>query len=182
VSQTPATRDDVLSLERELNKRLKLEGAKDTGICPIREKLHTQCFGTRHGVNKIDELIRQIGLQCFERGYVLKDVRDTYFEIKDKYEELCESMLGYGIRRCIQGEAKHNKIKQRIQQLEEDCTKLTKTVQELEKEAVEKEQKAAEEDEQLEKEHIAAAEDKKGKIAKYKNDIKERLASHRASA
>jgi len=45
VSQTPATRDDVISLEKELTKRLKTDGAKESGICPVREKLYTQCFG-----------------------------------------------------------------------------------------------------------------------------------------
>ncbi len=126
-----------------------------------------------------DELIRQIGIQCFERGYVLKDVRDTFFEIKDKYKELCESMLGYGIRRCIQGETKHTKTVDEIKQLEEECNRLAKEVQDLEKEAVEKEQKAAEEDTALEKEHMQKVDEKKTKIAKYKNDLKETLISHK---
>ena len=91
-------------------------------------------------------------------------------------------MLGYGIRRCIQGEVDHTKITQRIQQLDDECNKLTKVVQDLEKEAVEKEAKAIEEDTQLEKEHLTGVEEKKTKIAKYKNDIKEMLTSHKITS
>ena len=112
----------------------------------------------------------------------MKDVRDTFFEMRDKYRELCESMLGYGIRRCIQGETRHNKINQKIKQLEDDGNKLKKVVEDLEKEAVDKEEKATQENAQLEKEHTAAVDDKKTKIAKYKNDIKEMLTSHKVSS
>ena len=113
---------------------------------------------------------------------MLKDVRDTFFEMRDKFKELCESMLGYGIRRCIQGETKHNTINQKIKQLDEDGVKLKKVVEDLEKEAVDKEEKAAQEDAQLDKEHTAAVDEKKAKIAKYKNDIKEMLTWHKVSS
>ena len=49
VSPTPATRVDVINLQDELDKRLQSRGARETGICPIREELYAQCF---------DELIR----------------------------------------------------------------------------------------------------------------------------
>ena len=41
--------------------------ARETGICPIREELFSQCF---------DELIRQITIKCAERGFLLVRVRD----------------------------------------------------------------------------------------------------------
>lgn len=109
-------------------------------------------------------------------------MRDTFFEIKDKYKELCESMLGYGIRRCIQGEVRHSKITQEIAELRDECRRLERTVEALEKEAVEKEERAAKEDQELEKEHAGSVEEKKKKIAKYKNDIKELLTSHKISS
>jgi len=49
VSPTPATRVDVINLQDDLDKRLQSRGARETGICPIREELYAQCF---------DELIR----------------------------------------------------------------------------------------------------------------------------
>jgi hypothetical protein len=41
--------------------------ARETGICPVREELYAQCF---------DELIRQVTINCAERGLLLLRVRD----------------------------------------------------------------------------------------------------------
>ena len=67
VSPTPATKVDVINLQDDLDKRLQEKQARETGICPIREELFAQCF---------DELIRQITIQCAERGFLLVRVRD----------------------------------------------------------------------------------------------------------
>lgn len=67
VSATPATKQDVLDLQEKLDKRLQQRQARETGICPIREELYSQCF---------DELIRQITINCAERGLLLVRVRD----------------------------------------------------------------------------------------------------------
>jgi dynein light intermediate chain len=55
VTCTPVAKADVVSLQENLDRRLQTEQARETGICPIREKLYTECF---------DELIRQITLNC----------------------------------------------------------------------------------------------------------------------
>lgn len=47
VSSTPATRLDVVTLQENLDQRLQHRQARETGICPIREELYAQCFGTR---------------------------------------------------------------------------------------------------------------------------------------
>ena len=41
--------------------------ARETGICPVREELYAQCF---------DELIREVTINCAERGLLLLRVRD----------------------------------------------------------------------------------------------------------
>lgn len=69
VSPTPATVVDVLKLKEALEKRLDNGKARDVGICPIRESLFQQCF---------DELIRQITINCSERGFLLVRVRDEF--------------------------------------------------------------------------------------------------------
>eukprot|EP00831_Metopus_contortus_P073163 TRINITY_DN6672_c0_g1_i13.p1 TRINITY_DN6672_c0_g1~~TRINITY_DN6672_c0_g1_i13.p1 ORF type:complete len:216 (-),score=54.73 TRINITY_DN6672_c0_g1_i13:98-745(-) len=166
VSKTPATKDDVENLEKELEKRLKQDGARETGICPVREKYYTQCF---------DELLRQIAIQCMERGFLLKDVRDTFFDIRDKYKELCESMLGYGIRRDIQGKIKQAKIEEEIRQLEQDCSTLEKTVCDLNEEAKRKLENAEVEEHLQEAEHKKIVEEKNEYIQKQKKNIKEKL-------
>ena len=46
VSSTPATRLDVLNLQEQLDTRLQQRQARETGICPVRRELYSQCFGT----------------------------------------------------------------------------------------------------------------------------------------
>lgn len=48
VSSTPATRLDVVNLQEQLDLRLQQRQARETGICPVREELYAQCFGTVH--------------------------------------------------------------------------------------------------------------------------------------
>ena len=67
VLPTPATRVDVINLQEKLDRKIQSRQARETGICPIREELYSQCF---------DELIRQITINCAERGFLLVRVRD----------------------------------------------------------------------------------------------------------
>jgi len=67
VFSTPATRLDVITLQESLDQKLQQRQARETGICPIREELYAQCF---------DELIRQVTINCAERGLLLLRVRD----------------------------------------------------------------------------------------------------------
>ena len=46
VSCTPCTRMDVVKLQELLDVRLQQRQARETGICPMRRELYTQCFGT----------------------------------------------------------------------------------------------------------------------------------------
>lgn len=57
VSSTPATRQDVINLQEMLDTRLQQSQARETGICPQRRELYTQCF---------DEIIRQVTINCTE--------------------------------------------------------------------------------------------------------------------
>ena len=41
--------------------------ARETGLCPVREELYAQTF---------DELIREVTINCAERGLLLLRVRD----------------------------------------------------------------------------------------------------------
>ena len=42
--------------------KLQQRQARETGICPVRRELYSQCF---------DELIRQVTINCAERGLLL---------------------------------------------------------------------------------------------------------------
>lgn len=45
VSSTPATRLEVINLQEQLDSQLQQRQARETGICPVREELYSQCFG-----------------------------------------------------------------------------------------------------------------------------------------
>lgn len=67
VSPKPATQVDVITLQHDLDNLIATKMVRETGICSKREELYAQCF---------DELIRQITIQCAERGFLLVRVRD----------------------------------------------------------------------------------------------------------
>ena len=66
VTCTPCAKADVINLQEDLDRRLQTEQARETGICPIREKLYVECF---------DELIRQVTINCLERGILLMRIK-----------------------------------------------------------------------------------------------------------
>lgn len=45
VSSAPCTRSDVIHLEELLNTKLMQRQARETGICPVRRELYSQCLG-----------------------------------------------------------------------------------------------------------------------------------------
>lgn len=97
VSSTPATRVDVVNLKKELDNKLLQRQAIETGICPIREELFAQCF---------DEMIRQITINCNDRGYLLVKVRNEVNMTIQAYQTLYESSISSGMRKALQSDQK----------------------------------------------------------------------------
>ncbi|RHY69981.1 hypothetical protein DYB30_011932 [Aphanomyces astaci] len=73
--------------------RLQQKQARETGICPVREELYAQCF---------DELIRQITINCAERGLLLLRVRVEIRMTIAAYQTLYESSIAFGYVRVLQ--------------------------------------------------------------------------------
>ncbi|CAH8430120.1 unnamed protein product [Schistosoma margrebowiei] len=94
-SSTPATRLDVVNLQEELDRRLQQRQARETGICPVRRELYNQVF---------DELIRQVTINCAERGLLLLRVRDEIRMTIAAYQTLYESSIAFGMRKALQSE------------------------------------------------------------------------------
>lgn len=101
---------------------LQKRQARETGICPVRRELYTQCF---------DELIRQVTVNSQERGLLLLRVRDEIRMSIAAYQTLYESSVAFGMRKALQAEQGKFELEQRIKQLEEEKTQLEQTVQEL---------------------------------------------------
>lgn len=109
VSATPATRSDVIQLQELLDQKLAQRQARETGICPIREELYSQGF---------DELIRQITINCAERGLLLLRVRDEIRMTIAAYQTLYESSIAFGMRKALAAEQQKQEISSRIKLLE----------------------------------------------------------------
>lgn len=131
VSSTPATRLDVINLQEKLDQQLQQRQARETGICPVREELYAQCF---------DELIREVTINCAERGLLLLRVRDEMRMTIAAYQTLYESAVAFGMRKALQTEQGKNEMENRITTLESEVKDLERQVQEwkLKCEAIEK--------------------------------------------
>merc|ERR1712061_822664 len=69
--------------------------ARETGICPVREELYSQCF---------DELTRQVTINCPERGLLLLRVRDEIRMSIAAYQTLYQSSVTFGTMKQLQSE------------------------------------------------------------------------------
>jgi len=144
VSATPATRLDVINTQEHLDQRLLARQARETGICPVREELYAQCF---------DEMIRQVTVNCAERGLLLLRVRDELRMTVAAYQTLYESSIAFGMRKALQAEQGKADMEARIKQLEAEKKDLESQVQELKAKAEAIEKREAERRTQEEKKH-----------------------------
>lgn len=120
---TPATKADVIALQRELDNKLQVRRARETGICPVREELYAQCF---------DELIRQITIICSHRGLLLVRVRDEMRMTIQAYQTLYESALAFGMRFALKGEQQRALRQQQERELDSENERLEGDVGDLE--------------------------------------------------
>ena len=123
VSPEPATREKARDLFKALDEKIKERQAREKGICAVREELYSQCF---------DEIIRQVTIECPERGLLLLRVRDEIKMTIASYQTLYESAVLFGIRKQLQAEAGKEELKKRKEELEEKKRKLTEKKIQLE--------------------------------------------------
>eukprot|EP00919_Chromeraceae_sp_WS-2016_P046842 GHVR01111141.1.p1 GENE.GHVR01111141.1~~GHVR01111141.1.p1 ORF type:complete len:252 (+),score=67.59 GHVR01111141.1:53-808(+) len=95
VSSAAAARLDVIQLQEALDERLMERQAREMGICPVREELYAQAF---------DELIRQVTIDCPERGLLLLRVRDEIRMTVAAYHTLYLASVTFGTRKHLQAE------------------------------------------------------------------------------
>eukprot|EP00802_Teleaulax_amphioxeia_P016254 Tamp_16368.p1 GENE.Tamp_16368~~Tamp_16368.p1 ORF type:complete len:257 (+),score=83.07 Tamp_16368:42-773(+) len=126
VSAQPATRSDAISLGERLDQRLQLRRARDSGICTIREELYAQCF---------DELIRQVTIECAERGLLFLRIRDEARMRIAAYQTLYESSLAFAVRKAVQGEEEKNVLEGKIKDMMSDRREKLKYIAELQERA-----------------------------------------------
>ncbi|XP_066150646.1 33 kDa inner dynein arm light chain, axonemal [Euwallacea fornicatus] len=135
VSTTPATRLDVVNLQEQLDMRLQQRQARETGICPVRRELYTQCF---------DELIRQVTINCAERGLLLLRVRDEMKMTIEAYQALYCSSIAFGMRKALQAEQGKSDLNQEVEVLKNERLDLEHQITELKQRAEQADRRAAE--------------------------------------
>lgn len=167
VLSTPATKADVLKLQEDLETLLQQKQARETGICPIREELYAQCF---------DELIRQITINCSERGLLLVRVRDEIRMTIQAYQTLYESSIAFGMRKALQSEQKKNEMNNKIQQLEKEVNDLSRQVENLDTQIEQIETNEIKKQETEEKAHKEDVEFLKKTNQKFKDELEKLLS------
>jgi dynein light intermediate chain len=168
VSPTPATRVDVINLQNDLDKRLQAKQARETGICPIREELYAQCF---------DEIIRQITINCAERGFLLVRVRDEIKMTIQAYQTLYESSIAYGMRKALMAEQRKNEMQSNIKHLEDTCDELNHEVDRLHQEIDDIVKRDKEDCQREQKAHEDSVEYLKALNQDYKNELETLLST-----
>ena len=169
VSCNPVTRAEVVNLYDNLKKHLELDGARINGVWPIREKLYDEYF---------HELIRQITINCLERGILLMRIKSETAMTINTYKTLYESCISYGMRTFISAEKEKNFNTRQIYILEDECQNLEENIKELEKTLEEKKIQDKKDHDKAVNQHEKEVEDLKRMINLYKNDIKDRLSYH----
>ena len=137
VSHNSASREDVANLQKLLDERLLARQARyldhflfvyrliislinrESGICPIREELHSQAF---------DEIIRQVTIDCPERGLLLMRVRDELKMTIAAYQTLYQSSVTFGMRKQLQSEQGKSELETKIEELMKKKAKLDEKV------------------------------------------------------
>ncbi|XP_015770097.1 PREDICTED: 33 kDa inner dynein arm light chain, axonemal-like [Acropora digitifera] len=123
VSSTPATRLDVVNLQ-VLTVRLDSSIVSYTSSCLPVTSVYINFLIT-------DELIRQVTINCAERGLLLLRVRDEIRMTIAAYQTLYESSVAFGMRKALQAEQGKADMEQKIQELEGDKRDLERQVNEL---------------------------------------------------
>lgn len=143
VSSVPATRQDVVNLQEMLDTLLEQTQARETGICPVRRELYAQCF---------DELIRQVTINCSERGLLLLRIRDELIMSMEAYETLYCSSIAFGLRKALQSQEGKEKLEEAVGTLEAEKEAMENIIADMKLRADQNERRNAE---------LHAAEEKK---------------------
>jgi len=154
----------VINLQEQLDRQLQIRQARETGICSVREELYSQCF---------DELIRQITINCAERGLLLLRVRDEARMAIAAYETLYESSIAYGIRKALMAEQKRTELNAKLKKLAENNQTTRSNIDQLKRSIELTQQRAIEKREAEEAAHREEVE----RIQKTNDQLKTTLES-----
>ena len=78
-----------------------------------------------------DELIRQVTIECAERGLLFLRIRDEARMRIAAYQTLYESSLAFAVRKAVQGEEEKAVVENKIKEIMADTREKQKYISEL---------------------------------------------------
>ena len=94
---------------------MKQTRALEIGLCSRRRQIYNECF---------DELIRQITIECSERGILLARIRQTYQQLMNDYLNNYISANAYAMRTVLVNEQRKMKSNEQIEHLQIEIEQL----------------------------------------------------------
>eukprot|EP00759_Apiculatamorpha_spiralis_P053767 PhF_6_TR6364/c0_g1_i1/m.9625/K10410/DNALI; dynein light intermediate chain, axonemal len=119
VSAVPATRLDVIALQENLDRKLAHHQVKEMGVCPIRSAIYAEVF---------DELIRQITINCPERGLSLLKIRDDTRRTLEAHKVLYDASVHFAEKKAQGAEVDRPQLLEQISVLKSECAELEQKV------------------------------------------------------
>lgn len=162
VSCDSAIVNDVLKLHKNLQNQMKVRGARETGVDRVREDLYFECF---------EEIIREVTINCLQRGDLLNKVKKEMKNEIDFYRELYESLIAFSLRKDLQEKKKTLKLLSKQKSLEEEINKLESDIREKEQFFLQRQEDEKNKEETASKEHKQAMD-----VLKKENDAKTQQA------
>eukprot|EP00760_Papus_ankaliazontas_P034634 PhM_4_TR7317/c0_g1_i1/m.88003/K10410/DNALI; dynein light intermediate chain, axonemal len=141
---------DAVTLEERLRDRMEFDGARDTGICPIRRELYNEC---------LSELCRQVMTEERERGLFLLKLRAEREGTIAAYRDLYESRMAFAARMAMKGDKESVRTTADIARLKEAKTRLLRQEEQLREEcelATQRGDEVLKDDEKKNKDEITA--------------------------
>ena len=105
-----------------LDQKLMERQARESGICPVREELFSQCF---------DEILRQVTISEPERGLLLLRARDEIKMTISAYHTLYQSSGSFAMRKQLEAEHGKADLQKSIDSLDKRKKNLETKVLEL---------------------------------------------------
>lgn len=162
VSCDSAIVNDILRLHKNLQNQMKIRGAKESGVCPIREELYNECF---------EEIIRQVTINCLQRGDLLNRIKlEMNYEI-NYYRQLYESLIAFSLRKVLQEKKKEIMLENKREKLKKEIADIENEINE--KKNILKQRMEEEEAKEVQtmKDHVEAM-----KVLKMDNETKSKQA------
>ena len=94
---------------------MKQSQALEIGLCSRRREIYNECF---------NELIRQITIECSERGILLSRIRHTYQQLMKDYLNNYISSNAYAMRTLLVNEQIKGKLQEQTVHLQNDIDQL----------------------------------------------------------